>query len=127
MYAHMERYLADRTEFTVISVDYPLAPENPYPKPFGACLSAVQYLHKNAAKYGVDANMISLAGDSAGGNLAAAVTLKLRDLGHRFLQRQILISPAVQFASFRLESYEVCSTAEINLNTEFCPKKDVPR
>lgn len=106
MYAIFERYLAEQSEFTIVSVDYPLAPENPYPVPFQACLNAIKYLHKNAPTFGVDPRKISVGGDSAGGNLAAAVALKLRDEGDSFLQRQVLISPALQFATFRLNSFQ---------------------
>ncbi|XP_055352837.1 arylacetamide deacetylase-like [Paramacrobiotus metropolitanus] len=106
IYAILERYIAQHADVAVVAIQYPLAPENPYPKPMLACYNSVLYLHQHAQRLGIDPQRISIGGDSAGGNLAASVTLKLRDTGHTFLQRQILLSPALQFATFRLDSYE---------------------
>ncbi|GAU89747.1 hypothetical protein RvY_02258 [Ramazzottius varieornatus] len=105
LYALMERYFAHHLNIIVVSINYRLAPEHPYPAAIEDCTKAIKYLHTHATEYGVDPGRISLAGDSGGGNLAAALALKLRDEGAAFLQRQILISPATQFASFRTSSY----------------------
>ena len=97
--------MAEQLDVVVVSVDYRLAPEHPHPQPVHDCFTAVKYLHRHAATLGVDPTRITLAGDSAGGNLAAATAIKLRDDGQSFLFRQILISPSTQFATFRTESY----------------------
>ncbi|OQV18014.1 putative Arylacetamide deacetylase [Hypsibius exemplaris] len=106
IFAMMERYFVQQLDVVVVSVEYRLAPEHPHPQPFLDCVTAVKYLHRHAAEFGVDPAQISIAGDSAGGQLSAAVTIKLRDDGEPFLQRQILISPATQFATFRLDSFQ---------------------
>lgn len=61
----------------VLAVDYPLAPEHPYPAPLNACVDAVVYAKTHADELGIDPDRISIGGDSAGGNLALATTLKL--------------------------------------------------
>jgi acetyl esterase len=65
----------------VVSVDYRLTPEHPYPAAFDDCWGVLCWLAEHAGKLGIDANRVALAGDSAGGNLAAAVALKARDRG----------------------------------------------
>jgi acetyl esterase len=62
-----------------VSVDYRLAPENPYPAALNDVYGVVEYLAANAAKLGIDENRIALWGESAGGNLTAAVCLMIRD------------------------------------------------
>ena len=101
----MERYFAYHLNIVVISINYRLAPEHPYPAAMEDCTKAIKYFHTHASQYGADPSKITLAGDSGGGNLAAGLALKLRDEGLTFLQRQVLISPATQFASFRTGSF----------------------
>lgn len=88
------RQLAEITGSYVVSVDYRLAPENKYPTGFNDCYEAARRLFCCAAKKGYSSHDIILAGDSAGGNLAAAVALKARDTGDFRVHRQILVYPA---------------------------------
>ena len=60
---------------TVLSVDYRLAPEHPIPAPLDDCYAGLAYLHEHAEELGVDRSRIGIGGESAGGGLAAALSL----------------------------------------------------
>jgi len=77
----------------VISVDYRLAPEHPYPAPIEDCYAGLRWLAENADELGVDSARIMIAGTSAGGGLAAATALMARDRGFPALTHQILLCP----------------------------------
>ncbi|HEU0197162.1 MAG TPA: alpha/beta hydrolase [Nevskiaceae bacterium] len=72
------RCLAQRARCIVVSVDYRLAPETPFPGPVEDALAALNWVHDHAAELGGDASRIAVAGDSAGGNLAAVAALQSR-------------------------------------------------
>jgi acetyl esterase len=91
------RKLAHEGEMVVISVDYRLAPEHPFPAAFDDALAAAKWIAANAKQLGVDAGRLFVGGDSAGGNLAAAVALAAREEGPR-LAGQVLIYPATDLA-----------------------------
>ena len=61
----------------VLAVEYPLAPEHPYPAALDCCTEAVGFVRDHAAEYGLDPDAVSIGGDSAGGNLALATALRL--------------------------------------------------
>ncbi|HEV2532095.1 alpha/beta hydrolase [Phenylobacterium sp.] len=82
----------------VMAVDYRLAPENPFPKGHDDALTAAKWAFDHAADLGVDALRIAVGGDSAGGNLAAAVALDLRDDPARTLAFQLLLYPVTSDA-----------------------------
>lgn len=63
----------------IVSVEYRLAPENPWPAGLEDCYTALQWLHASASALGVDAERIGLYGQSAGGGLSASLALKARD------------------------------------------------
>ncbi len=88
--------LAKATGQIVASVDYRLAPEYKFPAGLNDCYAVAQSLFKTPNILRVKAEQITLVGDSAGGNLAAAVSLMARDRGEFLPRRQILIYPATQ-------------------------------
>jgi acetyl esterase/lipase len=77
----------------VASVDYRLAPETPHPGPIEDCYAALVWLRENAASMGADPKRIAIAGESAGGGLAAALALLTRDRAEIQLVHQHLIYP----------------------------------
>ena len=83
------RKLANQMGHAVLSVDYRLAPEYPFPAPLMDCVNALRWAHTNAASLGVDASRLAVGGDSAGGNLAAVVA-QLQPVPLKF---QMLIYP----------------------------------
>ncbi len=99
------RELANGSGTAVVSVDYRLAPEHPFPAPVDDAFAATQWIAANAASLGVDANRIAVGGDSAGGNLAIVVALLARDKGGPRLRFQLLIYPATDFSNTQI-SYE---------------------
>lgn len=90
--------MADLTGCIVISVDYRLAPEHPFPAGLDDCHRIARLLLEEPERAGAkDAGKIVLVGDSAGGNLAAAVSLLLSEHGHRGATRQILLYPVTHW------------------------------
>ena len=88
------RRLALMTGALVVSVEYRLAPEHPFPAAHDDCWVVTEWLSREAASIGGDPNRIAVAGDSAGGNLAAGVAVRARDEGLA-LRHQCLIYPCV--------------------------------
>ncbi len=88
------RDMAVTTGCIVASADYRLAPEHPFPAAPEDCYAVAKALFQNCGVFGVDPSDIVLIGDSAGGNLAASVSLMARDRGEFLPGRQILIYPS---------------------------------
>jgi acetyl esterase/lipase len=87
------RLLAREVGCVVVSVDYRLAPETPFPGSVEDCYAALLWLHREASELGIDAQRIAVNGESAGGGLAAALALLARDRGEAPLCFQQLIFP----------------------------------
>ena len=84
----------------VVSVDYRLAPENPFPIPVQDCLASLQWIRDNAARLGGDPQRITLCGDSAGGNLAAVCAQQARVLYPGLIKGQVLIYPVTDHGAY---------------------------
>lgn len=88
------RAVANRASCVAVSVEYRLAPEYKYPAAVDDAYSATKWVAENADRIKGDPTRIAVGGDSAGGNLAAVVSLRARDEGERFPICQVLIYPA---------------------------------
>lgn len=87
------RALAAATQCVVASVEYRLSPETKYPGPAEDCYAATQWLASTCRRWDADPRRLVVCGDSAGGNLAAAVTLMTRDRGGAPITAQVLLYP----------------------------------
>ena len=94
------RQVANASGAVVVSVDYRLAPEHPYPHPLDDCLRALTWTVEHAAEIGGDASRVAVGGDSAGGNLAAVCAL----MSDTPLVLQVLIYPVCD-CDFETGSY----------------------
>jgi acetyl esterase len=92
------RRLANGARSAVVSVDYRLAPEHKFPAALEDALLATRWVEDAAGDLAIDPQRIAVGGDSAGGNLAAAVSLLARDTGTPRLVFQLLIYPALDAA-----------------------------
>ena len=79
----------------VVSVDYRLAPEHPYPAGLDDCVVAYDFLQRDAAALGIDPSRVIIGGASAGGGLTAALALKLHDTKRPAPRMQLLVYPMV--------------------------------
>jgi acetyl esterase len=98
------RMLANRSGAVVISVDYRLAPEHKYPAAADDSYAATKWVADNASELDIDPNAIAVGGDSAGGNLAAVVSLMAKEKGGPKLAMQMLVYPVTDY-SFETASY----------------------
>ncbi|NXM46072.1 AAAD deacetylase, partial [Gymnorhina tibicen] len=109
-YDHLSRRISNELDAVVVSVNYRLAPQHRFPVPFEDVYSVTKFFlqSKVLAQYGVDPARVCVAGDSAGGNLAAAVAQQLvedPDVKTK-LKAQILLYPALQALDLNLPSYQ---------------------
>ena len=108
----MCRQLCRRSATIVVSVDYRLAPENKFPAAPDDCLAATEWVAANAASFGGDPTRLAVAGDSAGGNLAAVTALRARDGGGPAIQAQLLFYPVTDHYSARWPAYDERGTGD---------------
>ena len=92
------RQLALGTGATVMAVDYRLAPEHPFPAALDDCYAAACWASSHAVELNIDPNRMAVAGDSAGGNLATCVCLRIKAEGGPRLCHQLLVYPATDTA-----------------------------
>ena len=102
----MCRNLAAGIGCAVVSVDYRLAPEHKFPAGPDDCLAATRWAAAHAGELGADPLRVMLAGDSAGGNMAAVTALRARDEGGPALSGQMLLYPVTDYHTPGTPSYE---------------------
>lgn len=88
------RQLASQSGLGVLSVDYRLAPEHPFPAAVDDAFAAYRWARRSGGVVGIDTDRIAIGGDSAGGNLAAVVAILGRDAGLPTPMHQLLVYPA---------------------------------
>ncbi|MDD3224782.1 MAG: alpha/beta hydrolase [Clostridium sp.] len=98
--------IADKANAVVISVDYRLAPENPFPKGLNDCFDVVKYAYNNSEQLKIDKDKICVSGDSAGGNLSAVCSLRDRNEKTNMIKYQALIYPVVILTNKKGKEYE---------------------
>ncbi len=99
------RAIAQKARTIVVAVDYRLAPEAPYPAAIEDIYSALVWTRKNAILFGGDPDKIIMAGDSAGGNLAAVTAIEARWMKTPPIAGQILIYPVTDLSKFNTNSH----------------------
>ncbi|XP_012941750.1 neutral cholesterol ester hydrolase 1 [Aplysia californica] len=96
------KHLANYTKFKVIAVEYRKSPQHPFPAAYEDSLAVTRYVINNARDLNICKDLIVVAGDGAGGNLAAAVANEMASL----IRLQVLINPALQMLNFATPSYQ---------------------
>ena len=91
--------VAVRVGAVVVSADYRLAPEHPYPAAVEDAWDTTRWAYESAAELGIDADRLAVMGESAGGTLAAVAAIRARDSGMPRLRMQALLYPAVDMSA----------------------------
>ena len=102
----MCKLLVQQLDCVAFNIDYRLCPESHYPQPLDDCWYATRWIFAHAADSGGDPNRLAVAGDSAGGNLAAVITLRDREEKTGMVKLQVLLYPAVNIAGVPTEFYK---------------------
>lgn len=100
------KLIVENTDILAVSVDYRLAPENPYPAGHKDCYSTLQWIYNNAESLGGDRGNIFVAGDSAGGNLTQYCTTRDMEDELGMVKGQLLLYPTVNMAGIEDEYYK---------------------
>lgn len=100
------RSLTNRVGCVTVAIGYRLAPENKFPAAVLDCRTGLQWVANNAVTFGADPDRLAVAGDSAGGNLAAASCILARDLGGPRIVAQVLIYPNTLYGSTTRSVYD---------------------
>jgi acetyl esterase len=116
-HSRLTRQLAIGTRAVVVSIDYRLAPEHPYPAGLDDCTAAFQWVRESVASLGGDPSRMAIAGDSAGGGLAVSTTLRLLSEGDAAPAAVVLLCPWLDL-TLSSESYRVLSRDDLILDDE---------
>lgn len=108
----MCKLLVQKLDCIALNVDYRLCPENHYPQPLDDCWAATRWAYENAASLGGNPEKIAVGGDSAGGNLACAITLKDREEKTHMVKLQVLLYPAVNLTGKPAGLYQGADAAK---------------
>lgn len=100
------KMLVAKTGICVVSPDYRLAPENPYPTGHRDCFFVLKWIYENADGFGGDKNHVFVSGDSAGGNLAQYCTTRDREEGYNLIKGQMLLYPTLNMAGVEDEYFK---------------------
>lgn len=100
------KLIVEKTDILAFSVDYRLAPENPYPTGHTDCYSVLKWIYENAEVLGGNKNNIFVAGDSAGGNLTQYCTTKDMEDNLGMVKGQLLLYPTVNMACIEDEYFK---------------------
>jgi acetyl esterase len=104
-YDNVCRKLSKNSNSIVVSVNYRLAPENPFPAGLNDVYNVLQWVYKNAKDINGDSSRICVAGDSAGGNISAAVSQMARDKGGPHITSLVLIYPSTNIYQLNTKSW----------------------
>ncbi|MCB2292856.1 alpha/beta hydrolase [Clostridium algoriphilum] len=104
-YDNVCRKISKKSNAIVVSINYCLAPENPFPAGLNDVYSVLQWISKNAKSINGDSNRICVAGDSAGANLSAVVSQIARDKGGPHIISQVLIYPSTNIYELNTKSW----------------------
>lgn len=108
----MCKVLVRDLDCVVLSVDYRLCPEAHYPQPLDDCWAVTRWAYEHAEELGAAKKKLAVSGDSAGGNLAAAITLRDREEGTGMVGLQALIYPSVNMSGKHTEFYQGANPAK---------------
>lgn len=111
------RKLSKQSKAIVVSVDYRLAPENPFPAGLNDVYNVFLWVHKNAGHIHGNSSQIYLVGDSAGGNLSAAVSQMARDNSGPHITSMVLIYPSTNI-------YQLNTKSWLDFGMDYNPKKE---
>lgn len=114
------KLIVEKTDILAVSVDYRLAPENPYPAGHSDCYSTLQWIYDNARALGGDKHNIFVAGDSAGGNLTQYCTTRDWEDGLGMVKGQLLLYPTVNMAGIE-DEYHKWSIDEFDMSPKHKP------
>ena len=107
-----ERFV-QTAECVVVSVDYRLAPEHPYPAAIEDCYAGLVWMTEEAAMLGIDVNRVAIAGASGGGGLTAALALMARDKGGPSIIFQMPLYPMLDNRNITPSSHEITEDGAI--------------
>lgn len=137
LYDYVPRYFARYGGIVVVAVDYRLAPEYPFPGGLEDCYMGLVWAVEHAEQIHGSVESVTVCGDSAGGNYAAAVSILARDRGGPKIHKQILLYPATTFHLEKpLDSalrygdgryFLKIDPYELNMGKEYLPNPEVDR